>query len=194
MKPKYSTRGNFYRTNWQIRAPQVRVLDETGKQIDVLPIEKARELASQKGLDLVEIAAKANPPVVKIINFAKFKYLKKKKKKSETGKIQKGGELKEVYMTPFIGKEDFNTKIKRGKKFLDSGNKVKVGIKFKGRQNVHKEFGFDLLERFAQNLEEISQKDGEIKKAGSMIFMTLSPVKKKKTNEKQENQKQENEK
>lgn len=172
----------FYKTNWQIRHPEVRLVDEKNKQVGVFTIEEARRLANEQNLDLVEIAPLARPPVVKLIEFSKFKYLENKKKRNET-KTQKGGELKEIRMTPFIGPGDFDTRVKRAKEFLGAGNKIKIGIKFKGRQNTKKEFGYGLLERFIDKVGEIGQKEGDIKSIGSMLFLTLTPVKKKRKND-----------
>ena len=167
-----------YRINHQINATEVRLLDETGKQIDVLPIAEARRQAQDTGLDLVEIAPMAKPPVVKLISFSKFRYQESKKLKAEK-KGAKGGEMKEIQMTPFIGASDYETRVKRALKFLSSGNKIKLSIKFQGRQIAHKEFGYNLVEKFKNDLKEVAIPEGEAKLMGKRLMFTLSPSKKK---------------
>ncbi|MBU3935680.1 translation initiation factor IF-3, partial [Patescibacteria group bacterium] len=136
-----------YRFNHQITAPTIRLIQDKGGQIGIVSISEARQKAQETGLDLVEIAPKATPPVVKLINFAKFKYQESKKLKAEK-KGSKKGELKEVQAKPFIGQGDYQTKLKRTIKFLNSGNKVKLSIKFQGRQIQKPEFGYQLVEKF----------------------------------------------
>ncbi|OGL54347.1 translation initiation factor IF-3 [Candidatus Shapirobacteria bacterium RBG_13_44_7] len=170
----------FYKINQYISAPEVRLIDEEAKQIGVMPIADARKKSFETGLDLVEIAPLAKPPVVKLIDFSKFKYQEAKKMKAEKRGI-KGGELKEVQMTPFISQNDFDTNLKKAQKFLTSGNKVKLGIKFQGRQIQRKEFGYQLVERFKQALGESAAVESEPKLIGKRLFVTFTPVKVKKT-------------
>lgn len=167
-----------YKINHQISAPEVRLLDETGKQIDVMSIYDARQQAQDTGLDLVEIAPLAKPPVVKLISFSKFRYQESKKLKAEK-KGAKGGELKEIQMTPFIGAGDYETMVKRAQKFLSTGNKIKLSIKFQGRQIAHKEFGYSLVEKFKNDLKEVGVQEGEAKLMGKRLLTTFSPAKKK---------------
>lgn len=167
-----------YRINHQISAPEVRLLDEDGKQIDVMSTYDARRQAQETGLDLVEIAPLAKPPVVKLISFSKFRYQESKKLKAEK-KGAKGGEMKEIQMTPFIGASDYETRIKRALKFLSTGNKIKLSIKFQGRQIAHKEFGYNLVEKFKNDLKEIAIPEGEAKLMGKRLMLTLTPSKKK---------------
>ena len=171
----------FYRINHQITAPTIRLIQSDGKQIGVISIAQAHQQAHQTGLDLVEIAPKAKPPVVKLINFAKFKYQEAKKLKAEKRGSQKGG-LKEIQAKPFIGQGDYQTKLKRAKKFLNTGNKVKLSIKFLGRQIIHKEFGYDLVERFTKDLAPTAIPEGESRLVGKRLITTFTAV--KKTNEK----------
>jgi len=143
----------FYRINQYITAPTIRLIQDDGKQIGVVSIREALQKAQQSGLDLVEIAPKAKPPVVKLINFAKFKYQEAKRLKAEK-KGSRRGELKEIQMKPFIGQGDYQTKLKKIEKFLNTGNKVKLSIKFLGRQIIHKEFGYDLIEKLKKETNE----------------------------------------
>ncbi|MFA6250725.1 MAG: translation initiation factor IF-3 [Candidatus Shapirobacteria bacterium] len=170
--------GKFYRINHYINAVTIRLLDEAGKQIGVMPIAEARLKSQITGLDLVEIAPKAVPPVVKLIDFAKFRYQEAKKLKAEK-KGTKGGELKEIQMTPFIGQSDYDTRLKKTQKFLATGNKVKLSIKFQGRQITRKEFGYNLIDKFKNDLAELAIPEGEAKLIGKRLFLTLTPVKKK---------------
>ena len=138
------------------------------------------------GQDLVEIVSRANPPIVKLIDFAKFKYQEAKKQQAEKRGQKKGGELKEIQMTPFIGQGDYETRLKKAQKFLSTGNKVKLSIKFQGRQITKKEFGYQLIDKFKTALADISAPEGEPKLIGKRLLFTLTPSKPKinKPNEK----------
>jgi len=169
----------YYRINRQITAPTLRLLDEDGKQINVVSLAEAFQLSSESGLDLVEVAGGAVPPVVKLIEYSKFKYQEAKKAKAEK-KGMKGGETKEIQMTPFIGQGDYDTRVKKSKEFLTTGNKVKLSIKFQGRQIQKPEFGHQLVERFKNDLAEISAPEGTAKLIGKRLLITFTPVKKSK--------------
>jgi len=173
-----------YRINQYIQANEVRVIDERGKQIGVLPIFNAIQEARKLGVDLVEVAASAKPPVCKLINFKKFLFQEAKKER-ESKKAQKGGGLKEIRFTPFIAQNDFNTRIKRLKEFLLEGNKVRVVVRFTGRQLGHREFGQQVINRVVEALSESARKDSESKWLGKDIFVTLTPATKKIKDEKQ---------
>lgn len=175
------TRFPFYKINQYITAPEIRLIDEKAKQIGILSLSEALGKAQATGLDLVEIAPKAKPPVVKLISFAKFKYQEAKKAKAEKRGSQKGG-LKEIQAKPFIGQGDYETKLKRAQKFLNTGNKVKLSIKFLGRQIIHKEFGYELVERFKKDLAPIATEEGETRLIGKRLITTFTFI--KKTNEK----------
>lgn len=166
----------FYKINHYISAPEVRLIDEDAKQIGILSIAEARKISAETGLDLVEIAPLAKPPVVKLIDFSKFKYQEAKKLKAEKKGI-KGGETKEIQMTPFISQNDYDTAVNKAKKFLATGNKIKLSIKFQGRQIQHTEFGHQLVEKFKNNLSEVAAPEGEPKLMGKRLLFTLSPVK-----------------
>lgn len=174
---KTNTNRTFYKTNRNITAPTVRLLDDEGKQIGVVSIEEARQKAFETGLDLVEVNGKAVPPVIKLISFAKFKYQESKKLKAEK-KGMKGSDLKEIQMTPFIGQGDYETRLKRSQKFLSTGNKVKLSIKFQGRQMNHQEFGHNLIEKFKTDLQDFGSPEGEAKLIGKRLMLTFTPSKK----------------
>jgi translation initiation factor IF-3 len=169
----------FYKINQYINYPTIRLIDEDSRQIGVISIEEARQKSRETGLDLVEISGQAKPPVIKLIDFSKFKYQESKKQKAEK-KSQKGGELKEIQMTPFIGAGDYETRVKKAQKFLSTGNKVKLSIKFLGRQITKKEFGYNLVDKFKTDLQEFGILEGEPKLIGKRLFATFTPVKTKK--------------
>jgi len=171
----------FYKINQYINASEVRLLDEHGKQIDVMSISQARDMAHETGLDLIEINSKAVPPVIKLISFSKFKYQEAKKLQSEK-KGNKGGDLKEIQMSPFIGKNDYEIRVDKAKKFLATGNKIKLSIKFQGRQMAHQQFGYDLATKFKSDLQEVATAEGEAKLIGRRLMITFSPSNKRVTN------------
>ncbi len=137
----------YYRLNYQIVSPQVRLLDEAGKQIGVVTKLEALQKAKELGIDVVEIAPNAKPPVAKLIDFKKFKYQEAKKER-ENRKSQKRVGVKEVRLRPFIGQHDFDTRLAKGVEFLKEGNQVKLSVFFKGREITRKEFGYDVVKRF----------------------------------------------
>jgi len=170
----------YIRTNRQITSPEVRLIDEDAKQIGVLTLAQAFEMARSTGLDLVEIAPMAKPPVVKLIEFSKYKYQEAKKAKSEK-KGMKGGDTKELQFSPFIGAGDYETRVKRAKEFLSTGNKVKIGIKFQGRQIQRVEFGHQLLEKFKKDISEVGIIESQPKLMGKRLMASFSPIKNLKT-------------
>lgn len=147
-KPKY------YRLNYQIASPQLRLLDEEGKQIGVVSKIEALQKARELGIDVVEIAPHAKPPVAKLIDFKKFKYQEAKKER-ENRKSQKNVGIKEVRLRPFIGSHDFDTRLKQAKEFLGDGNQLKINVMFRGREITRKEFGFAVMKRFIGSLESV---------------------------------------
>lgn len=153
-KARLSIQHKFYRLNYQITSPTVRLLDEEGKQIGVVSKLEALQKAKELNIDVVEIAANAKPPVAKLIDFKKFKYQEAKKER-ENKKSQKNVGVKEVRLRPFIGQHDFDTRLARGKEFLDDGNQLKISVFFKGREITRKEFGFDVVKRFLKSLESV---------------------------------------
>lgn len=174
---KTNTNRKFYKINNYINAPTIRLLDDAGKQIGIVPLEEARKQAFETGLDLVEINGNALPPVVKLISFSKFKYQESKKLKSEKKGV-KGGDLKEIQMSPFIGPGDYETMLKRSQKFLTAGNKIKLSVKFQGRQMNHPEFGHNLVAKVKIDLQDFGLAEGEAKLIGKRLMLTFTPSKK----------------
>lgn len=167
-----------YRTNERIQAPSVRVLDQDGKQIGVFSRREALQLAANQGLDLVEIAPQAQPPVVKIIDFNKFLYQEAKKKQEEKRKA-KVSETKEIRLGPFMSENDLAVMINRGREFLEEGDKIRLVVKFKGRQITHPEFGNNIINRVIDALADISKVDREPHMEGKQMIALLSPERKK---------------
>ena len=168
----------FYRRNERIFASLLRVLDTDGKQIGILSkfdaLTKARELE----LDLVEIAPTAKPPVAKIIDFNKFLYQEEKKKKEEKKKA-KASETKEIRLGPFMSDNDLQVMVRRGREFLDDGDKIKIVVKFRGRQITHPEFGHLVVRKFIESLADISKVDREPHFEGKQLIAVLSVERKK---------------
>ena len=168
------------RTNRQIRADKVRLVTE-GKGIEVIDIRVALERAEQAGLDLVEVSPDQDPPVCKIIDYGKWKFEQQKKKK-EQAKNQHTVSIKEIKMRPKIGDHDYDIKKRNAIGFLEKGDKVKVSLRFRGREITHPELGMKLMDRLAQDASEISQVESPAKMEGRQIVMVLAPkagVKKK---------------
>ena len=164
--------------NEQIRAREVLVIGPNGEQVGVKKIEDARTLASYASLDLVLISPNANPPVCKVMDYNKYKYEKSKKEK-EALKRQKANmsELKEFRLSPVIDVGDFETKLKQVTKYLQKGDKIKLSIRFKGRQMAHTEIGKDVLLRFSARLSELSDIEQQPKLDGRSMTMLLTPKK-----------------
>ena len=165
----------FYRTNQYIRHPEVRVISQTGEQIGLMSSEKAFALAKEQGLDLVEISDKAKPPIVKIIAFTKFKYLESKK--SRSGQNKSTQDTKEVRFSPFMAENDLNTRIKKAAKFLKGGDRVKLVVKFTGRQITKKDFGDRVMKYALSKLEDVSTVDQPPKLVGKLLIAQIKPIK-----------------
>lgn len=179
----------FYQLNQYIRADQLRVIDAQGEQLGVISKDEALFKAKQQNLDLVLVAEKAQPPVAKIIDFKKFQYQQaKKEKQSQTKKTP---EQKEIRFTPFIAKNDFDIRIRRAKEFLNKGGRVKLTVKFKGRELSRKNFGFELLIRATAALADLAKTISEPKFSGRILGVNLVPISKTK---KSQDEKQVNEK
>ncbi len=164
--------------NEQIRDKEVRVISETGEQLGIMSSQEALKLAEEAGVDLVKIAPTANPPVVKIIDFSKYRYEQRRKEK-EQKKKQNVIEVKEVRLTPNIDTNDLNTKVSAAKKFLEKGNKVKVSLRFRGRELSRMNQSRYILDDFAATLAEVAQVDKPSKAEGRSLVMILSPKKNK---------------
>ena len=163
------------RINEQIRESEVRLIDGDGNQLGIIPIDQALEMARDAGSDLVEIAPNANPPVCKILDYGKYKFEQEKRQK-ESRKKQKQLRLKEIRMQPKIEKHDLAFKSKHAQEFLDEGNKVKVTIRFRGRELAHTELGKVVLDRFVENLEDGSfSVDRGAQMEGRFMSILLAP-------------------
>ncbi|MBC8278962.1 MAG: translation initiation factor IF-3 [FCB group bacterium] len=153
MNPKGKSKGKSTRINQEIEAPQIRLIDGEGKQFGIVTPQKALQMAEEEGLDLVEIAPQATPPVCRLMDYGKFRYEQSKKEKDARRK-QHTVQVKGIRLTPNIDDHDFNYKLEAARKFVIEGAKVKVSVLFRGRLITHKEFGFEILKRFAEGLEE----------------------------------------
>ena len=169
----------FYAINQFIKADELRVVDEVGKQVGLMSKVDALNEAHNRGLDLVEIAPMAKPPVAKIIDFKKFKYLEAKKEREGKAKSGKVG-LKEIRFTPFIAQGDLESRLERMKEILGDGDRVKIVVKFTGRQITHVEFGHDLVKKILSLLEGVATADGVPKLQGKQLFLVVNPTKKAK--------------
>ena len=159
--------------NEKIREKEVRVVSENGEQLGIKPINEAKALAEEAGVDLVLIAPNAKPPVCRIIDYGKFKYEQTRKEK-EAKKKQKTIEIKEIRMSPNIDKNDLNTKIAAARKFLSKGDRVKVTLRFRGREMAHIQNGRVILDEFSKALEDIAVVEKAPKVEGRTLTMFLS--------------------
>ncbi len=171
---------SFVRVNGKIRAREVRIIDgENNEQLGVMSIGDALSLARQRNVDLVEIAANANPPVCKLINYGKFRYDQAKKEK-ESKKHQHANKVKEVQLSPSIDPHDLQIKTNHAVDFLCEDMKVKVALRFRGRENAHPEIGMQLVQKFIKDLSPWGQPDFPPKQTGKLINVMLSPLPKQK--------------
>ena len=164
------------RINRQIRVPEVRLIDEDGNQIGVVPTHQAIARAEQAGLDLVEVAPQSKPPVCRILDFGKYHYQKERRAR-EARKKQHTVELKEVKFGPSTEDHDYNFKKRNAAKFLKHHDKVKLTVRFRGRQLAHKELGYDLLNRLKEDLKPIADLDRDIQSEARAIAMIMAPKK-----------------
>ena len=162
------------RINRQIRAHQVLVIDEDGVQRGVMSVPEACRLAEEAGKDLVEVSPNANPPVCKILDFGRYRY-EMEKKSREAKKNQTVVKIKEIRMQPKIEKHDLETKSKAIAEFLQQGNKVKVSIRFRGRQAKHGDIGLDVMNTFYEMVKDNAAIDRPAKQEGRNMFMILTP-------------------
>ncbi len=162
------------RTNEHITASEVRVISSTGKQLGIISIREALIRAEDEGFDLVEVSPDATPPVCKIIDYGKLKY-KEQKSKKEAKKKQKTIEVKEIKIRPGIDKHDYEVKIKALSKFINGGNKVKVSMRFRGREMEHQNIGFNLLNKLTEEVSEYAKLEVPPKSEGKQISMVLVP-------------------
>ena len=160
--------------NEDIREPQVRLIGEDGEQLGIMSSQEALDMAQEQDLDLVMISPVAKPPVCKIMDYGKYRFEQAKREK-EAKKNQHVIEVKEIRMSPSIGENDFMVKLRNGQKFLKEGNRLKVTVRFRGREMAHTDLGRALLERFAAECEEIAKVDKGAKLEGRLMTQFLSP-------------------
>ena len=161
------------RRNHRIKVPQVRVISPEGKQLGILDTPKAVNLALEVGLDLVEVAPNAVPPVCRIMDFGKYVYEESKKTSHSKSTASK---IKEIEFTARIAQNDFNTKLRHAEEFLDHGNKVKLRLKFRGREMAHTELGFEVMKRAVVDLAGMGHPDADPKLIGRNIHVMLTPL------------------
>ena len=162
--------------NEQIRDKEVRVIGQDGEQLGIMSSREALRLAEEAGVDLVKIAPTAKPPVCKIVDYGKFKYEQTRKEK-EARKKQRTVEIKEIRLSPNIDTNDLNTKINAARKFIGKGDRVKITLRFRGREMAHKEVGREILDSFFEQLKDIAVIDRPAKMEGRTMVMFLSATK-----------------
>lgn len=165
---------NGPRYNEFINVPKVRVIDENGENLGVMFTREAIEQAAEVGLDLVEVSPTADPPVCKYLDIGKYKY-EAQKKANIARKTQKTQEIKEIKMRPNIDDHDYDTKMKKVHDFIGEGDKVKVTLRFRGRELAHQQLGMQLLQRVAENTAEIAKVESYPRMEGRQMLMVLSP-------------------
>jgi len=170
----FQKREPLHRRNGKIRAREVRVIDEDKQQLGVMPLDAALQLARERQLDLVEIAATANPPVCRIVNYGKFLY---DESKAQKGNKPTAGRMKELQLSPNIDPHDFETKLGHAIEFLNDDMKVRIKLRFKGRQKAHKEFGFEIVNRFVVEAAAHGKADSPPKMLGDRdLNVVISPL------------------
>ena len=160
--------------NDEIDVPQVRVIDARGENHGVISLEDALEIADEAGLDLVEVSPQVSPPVCKVLDYGKYKY-EQQKKANEARKKQKTIDVKEIKMRPSIDEHDYQVKMKNVRKFLNHGDKVKMTIRFRGREMAHQDLGLRVLTRVREELEEIIKIEQMPKTEGRLMVMVITP-------------------
>ncbi len=177
-KPNYfqrRTKDRGPRSNNRINSPEVQVIASDGKNLGILNTNKAIAMAKEEGLDLIEIAPNANPPVCKIIDMGKFKY-DAQKKANKAKKKQKIVSLKEIKLRPVTGIHDYDFKVKNAKKFITKGDKVKFTIRFKGRELQHSHLGNDLMNKIKEDMKDIGKVELDAKFDGKQMIMVIQPL------------------
>ena len=161
-----------FRVNRQIRIPEVRLIDETGEQVGIVPTDKARKRAEEAGLDLVEVSPTARPPVCRILDYGKFKYDQRKKERSGSRHVI--SQLKELRVRPMIDTHDLEYRLKKGREFLEAGHKVQVVCVFRGRQMDHPEHGHRVMRQVADSLSDVSKVEVHPRQQGRRMTMLLT--------------------
>ena len=162
------------RINDEIRVPKVLLIDQNGEKQGVMPVSSALEAAEEAGLDLVEIVPNADPPVVKILDYGKYKF-QEQKKKNEARKRQKVVEIKEIKLRPQIDTHDYEVKAKAMHRFFEEGDKVKVTLRFRGREMAHNQLGMAVLQRVAADTEAVAKVEAHPRMEGRQMLMVISP-------------------
>jgi translation initiation factor IF-3 len=168
------SRNDGPRVNHQINVPNVRLVREDGSMVGVVTTREAISMATDAGLDLVEVSPNAEPPVCKILDLGKFKY-EEQKRKNEARKKQKVIEVKEIKLRPGIDIHDYEVKMRAIHRFLEEGDKVKVTMRFRGREMAHQELGVKVLDRVKADLDEIAKVESQPKMEGRQMIMVISP-------------------
>ncbi len=168
-----SNRASQIRVNERIRAPRVRVVTGEGAQLGVMNVRDALALAKQQDLDLVEVAPHAEPPVCRIIDYGKFKYMQAKQQKNSKSKTVR---MKEVKLRIGTDVNDYNVKMARSEQFLDHGHKVRFVLRFKGRENAHQQMGLDVMTKVLQDLKTMGKVDQPARLMGNTVSMVLTPL------------------
>ena len=169
------TKSRGPKANNRINSPEVQVISSKGQNLGILSTKEALHLAEQEGLDLIEIAPNANPPVCKIIDMGKYKY-ELQKKANKAKKKQKISELKEIKLRPVTEIHDYNFKIKNAQRFLSKKDKVKFTVRFKGREMQHHHLGMELLKRVEDDLKEVGKLELSLKFEGKIMTMVIQPL------------------
>jgi len=162
------------RVNGRIRAPEIRLIGAEGENLGVVPPQRAMALAEEAGLDLVEISPNAEPPVCKIMDFGKYKY-ETQKREAEARKNQKIIEIKEIKFRPGTDTHDYDVKMRSVMKFLDEGDKVKITLRFRGREMAHQQLGLELLHRVADDVKEVAKIENMPRLEGRQMVMMIAP-------------------
>ncbi len=170
------------RVNERIRIREVRLIDEDGTQLGVVPTREALEIAREKGLDLVEVQPNAVPPVCRLMDYGRFRY-EESRRERESRRKAKGATLKEVRMAPKIDDHDIQTKARQAQRFLEAGDKVKISVLFRGREMLHQDIGRNLLVQLVQQLSDISTVDQDPRMEGRSMSVMLSPRKEAQRND-----------
>lgn len=165
-----------FRINNQIDGREVRLIDAQGQMIGVVPLREARSRAEEAGLDLVEVSPTATPPVCKILDYGKFKY-ESQKKANAARKKQKVIEVKEIKMRPGIDDNDYVIKMKKVREFIDEGDKVKVTMRFRGREMAHQHLAMDILNRVKEQMADVAKVEQFPKLEGRQMVMVMAPIK-----------------
>ena len=168
-----------HQINEEIPDKEVRLIDAGGEQLGIMSAQKALEVAIERGMDLVKIAPQAQPPVCRIMDYGKFRFEQAKREK-EARKNQRVMEIKEIRLSPGIDVNDLNVKVGHARRFLKGGDKVKVSVRFRGREVTHSSIGLELLKRFAEQCSEFGTIEKQPKLEGRHMHMFLAPIKKEK--------------